>query len=84
MTAKGRPTVREGRVRLWAGKTVTGGSCEIRTHEGRKPLPVFKTGAFNRSAKLPEEVRMIPEIMLQLKKRHKNTCIPIATFIALG
>jgi hypothetical protein len=30
-----------------------GGSCEIRTHEGLASLPVFKTGAFNRSAKLP-------------------------------
>ena len=36
-------------------KQYSGGSCEIRTHEGREPLPVFKTGAFNRSAKLPEE-----------------------------
>ena len=32
---------------------VTGGSCEIRTHGGLTPSPVFKTGAFNRSAKLP-------------------------------
>ena len=30
-----------------------GGSCEIRTHGGDKPSPVFKTGALNRSAKLP-------------------------------
>ena len=30
-----------------------GGSGEIRTHGGRKPSPVFKTGAFNRSATLP-------------------------------
>ncbi len=30
-----------------------GGSGEIRTHEGLAPLPVFKTGAFNRSATLP-------------------------------
>lgn len=28
----------------------TGGWSGIRTHEKRKPLPVFKTGAFNRSA----------------------------------
>jgi len=27
--------------------------CEIRTHEGLATLPVFKTGAFNRSANLP-------------------------------
>ena len=30
-----------------------GGSGEIRTHGGRKPSSVFKTGAFNRSATLP-------------------------------
>jgi hypothetical protein len=30
-----------------------GGSGEIRTHEGRKPLTVFKTVAFNHSATLP-------------------------------
>src|ERR1700687_3084029 len=30
-----------------------GGRCEIRTHEELTPLPVFKTGAFNRSANLP-------------------------------
>ena len=26
-----------------------GGGSEIRTHGGRKPSPVFKTGAFNHS-----------------------------------
>ena len=31
----------------------TGGRGEIRTHERLAPLPVFKTGAFNRSATLP-------------------------------
>ena len=31
----------------------SGGSGEIRTHGGRKPSPVFKTGALNRSATLP-------------------------------
>jgi hypothetical protein len=30
-----------------------GGEGEIRTHEGREALPVFKTGAFNRSATSP-------------------------------
>ena len=30
-----------------------GGKGEIRTHERLAPLPVFKTGAFNRSATLP-------------------------------
>ena len=32
----------------------SGGSGEIRTHEGRKPLAVFKTAAFNHSATLPD------------------------------
>ena len=31
-----------------------GGRCGIRTHEELAPLPVFKTGAFNRSANLPD------------------------------
>jgi hypothetical protein len=31
-----------------------GGSGEIRTRERLAALPVFKTGAFNRSATLPE------------------------------
>ena len=34
-------------------KLNSGGSCEIRTHGGLSSSPVFKTGAFNRSAKLP-------------------------------
>tara|TARA_B100000945_G_C20100135_1_gene465474 strand:- start:273 stop:467 length:195 start_codon:yes stop_codon:yes gene_type:complete len=33
--------------------TKNGGGCEIRTHEWIAPLPVFKTGAFNRSANPP-------------------------------
>ena len=33
---------------------IFGGSCEIRTHGGLTSSPVFKTGALNRSAKLPE------------------------------
>ena len=32
-----------------------GGQGGIRTHEGLAPLPVFKTGAFNRSATCPLE-----------------------------
>jgi hypothetical protein len=34
-------------------RNMHGGRCGIRTHEGLAPLPVFKTGAFNRSANLP-------------------------------
>jgi hypothetical protein len=35
------------------GSKEFGGSGEIRTHEQITPSPVFKTGAFNRSATLP-------------------------------
>jgi hypothetical protein len=35
---------------------LTGGSGEIRTHERRKTLPVFKTGAIDHSATLPLSV----------------------------
>ncbi len=34
-------------------RNLCGGGGGIRTHERRKPLPVFKTGAFNRSATPP-------------------------------
>src|SRR6266581_3268988 len=34
-------------------RRLAGGGGGIRTHERRKPLPVFKTGAFNRSATHP-------------------------------
>ena len=34
-----------------------GGEGEIRTHEPREGLPVFKTGAFNRSATSPGPAR---------------------------
>ena len=33
---------------------IIGGWGGIRTHERREPLPVFKTGAFNRSATHPD------------------------------
>jgi hypothetical protein len=36
---------------------IHGGSGEIRTHERVAPSPVFKTGAFNRSATLPGKKR---------------------------
>jgi hypothetical protein len=41
------------KTRQKAGFDVFGGSCEIRTHGRLSPSPVFKTGAFNHSAKLP-------------------------------
>jgi hypothetical protein len=34
---------------------VCGGSCEIRTHGGLASSAVFKTAAFNHSAKLPKQ-----------------------------
>jgi hypothetical protein len=37
-----------------------GGEGEIRTHERVAPLPVFKTGAFNRSATSPSKTRTQP------------------------
>ncbi len=36
------------------GLRINGGRGEIRTHGGREPTSVFKTGALNRSATLPE------------------------------
>ena len=36
---------------------LNGGEGGIRTHEGLAPLPVFKTGAFNRSATSPLDGR---------------------------
>jgi hypothetical protein len=41
----------------------TGGEGEIRTHEPREGLPVFKTGAFNRSATSPT-ARAVPIVAL--------------------
>ena len=38
---------------------ISGGEGEIRTHERVAPLPVFKTGAFNRSAISPYTI-LIP------------------------
>ena len=38
-----------------------GGSGEIRTHGGLSTSPVFKTGAFNRSATLPVRGRIMPQ-----------------------
>jgi hypothetical protein len=43
-----------------------GGSGEIRTHDRVAPTPVFKTGAFNRSATLPIEGRFEAAIVMEL------------------
>jgi len=42
---------RRGVAQTWVDQV--GGSGEIRTHGGREPSPVFKTGALNHSATLP-------------------------------
>ena len=50
----------------------SGGSGEIRTHEGLAPLPVFKTGAFNRSATLPSgTLSTISAVLTNIKMRKK-------------
>ncbi len=41
------------RASVAVGSELAGGEGEIRTHEPRKGPPVFKTGAFNRSATSP-------------------------------
>ena len=48
-----------------------GGSCEIRTHGGLTSSPVFKTGALNRSAKLPwVDILTVLQQSLGLNKRN--------------
>jgi hypothetical protein len=58
-----------------AGHVSFGGEGEIRTHEGLAPLPVFKTGAFNRSATSPSHSGRILDHRLhqepqQVAQRH--------------
>ncbi len=48
------------------GDLTLGGSGEIRTHDRVAPTPVFKTGAFNRSATLPFEGRFEATIVIEL------------------
>ena len=43
-------------------ETFSGGETGIRTQERVAPLPVFKTGAFNRSAISPQETFIIKNI----------------------
>ena len=42
---------------------ISGGESEIRTHERVAPLPVFKTGAFNRSAISPYNVTYVTNLV---------------------
>jgi hypothetical protein len=57
LTAEGfaRSTVKECAYRARDAAPLFGGEGEIRTHESREGPPVFKTGAFNRSATSPTE-----------------------------
>ena len=60
---------------------ISGGESEIRTHERVAPLPVFKTGAFNRSATSP----YVNTYIIKGCERLSNTsCLndlqPLATF----
>jgi hypothetical protein len=45
------------------GRPETGGWGGIRTHETREGLPVFKTGAFNRSATHPIPLTPTPRAL---------------------
>ena len=47
-----------------------GGSGEIRTHERRKTLPVFKTGAIDHSATLPVDAILSARCSLDGLPRH--------------
>jgi hypothetical protein len=53
---------------------LSGGEGEIRTREGLATLPVFKTGAFNRSATSPRG-----RAFSQLLENPANTPIVFAT-----
>ncbi len=50
-------------------KNINGGETGIRTQERVAPLPVFKTGAFNRSAISPLVIVYNDNNLIQPKKR---------------
>ena len=50
---------------------ISGGETEIRTQERVAPLPVFKTGAFNRSAISPYVRFYKYSFKIQLKKAYQ-------------
>lgn len=50
-----------GRIKAEQGGEINGGGGEIRTHEGRKSLAVFKTAAFNHSATPPKAWRILSD-----------------------
>jgi acetylornithine deacetylase len=47
-------------ISTWVGEIERHGVGEIRTHEARGGLPVFKTGAIDRSATTPRRVKLWP------------------------
>ncbi len=57
--------------------TINGGGGEIRTLGGLSPSPVFKTGAFNRSATPPQrEKRHVTTILPSVNSQNKNHLLP--------
>jgi hypothetical protein len=65
----------------WHAISRNGGGGEIRTHERRKPLPVFKTGALNRSATPPNNRESINSFRasafaIEALRPRKNTVLP--------
>ena len=52
----GRRTLKTKSPVVRGSAVVYGGRGEIRTHGGLSSSPVFKTGAFNRSATLPMRI----------------------------
>ena len=56
-----------------------GGEGGIRTLEGLSPLPVFKTGAFNRSATSPKSVQLCEDVFktgLSDCQHFNSVCLP--------
>ena len=65
--------------------TLSGGECEIRTHEGLATLPVFKTGAFNRSANSPFRAAGIISLIFNRLRYSWDSArsIAIETFVSI-
>jgi hypothetical protein len=52
---------------------LAGGGGGIRTHERLAPLPIFKTGAFNRSATPPKSLNLL-EFLPFLQSQFGSVC----------
>ena len=73
----------------WHAISRNGGGGEIRTHEGRKPLPVFKTGALNRSATPPNKrestsIFRASRLAIEALRLRKNTVLPASALPTPG